>query len=91
MILGILDECDHFCVVCKQSWFAWPNVVEMRQKVTWKCAVCEGLVCPGCCLTIPDAQGVPHPAIEAPKGRPYLATTLCSVECWSRAGCPEDS
>lgn len=43
--------------------------------VTWRCAVCEGLVCRHCALTaVGDDSGVPE----------YLDVTMCSKECWSK-------
>lgn len=47
--------------------------------VSWRCSVCRQLVCPDCTLTIPGS--VPME---------YFERTLCSEECWRKAGCPSE-
>lgn len=46
--------------------------------ITWKCTVCGALTCRGCTQTIPGS--VPTE---------YYQATLCSKECWEKAGRPE--
>lgn len=46
--------------------------------VTWRCQVCDRLVCHECTLTILGAVPVE-----------YYEMTFCSRACWERAGRPE--
>jgi hypothetical protein len=46
--------------------------------ITWKCQVCNRLVCRSCTLTIPGSDPVE-----------YYETTLCSRTCWEKAGRPD--
>ncbi len=49
--------------------------------VTWRCCVCNGLVCMDCCLTMPlshpDYSGIPGTRFE----RQYYDDTYCSERC----------
>lgn len=47
--------------------------------VTWRCSQCNELVCREHTLTIPG---------RFPKE--YFHDTLCSIECWQKAGCPDE-
>ena len=49
--------------------------------VTWRCCVCDGLVCMECCLVMPfdhpDYTGLPGTCFE----RQYYDNTYCSERC----------
>jgi hypothetical protein len=47
-------------------------------RIAWKCSQCSRLICRSCTLTIPGRL----PA-------EYYEQTLCGVECWHKAGEPE--
>jgi len=48
-------------------------------QVEWECQICDRLVCRHCTMTIPHS--VP---------REYYEMTLCSPECWEKAGRPDE-
>ena len=52
--------------------------------VSWRCQVCRRLVCKNHVLCWPEnGAHIPHYG-----GREILWETLCSVECWEKAGRP---
>lgn len=46
--------------------------------VTWRCSQCRGEVCRDCALRVPGRPGE------------VFSETLCSKECWERAGRPDE-